>query len=156
MAASAESQYWTILEAVEAAAEALLSADRWNVVIGERPAWEPAWADLPACVIAPHPALAESVKKLNFRNDSTQIAYDVFVGLFVDGQSNSRAQLRRRLAARQAVREAFWRPDLLAAAVGDFDVDYQPFALMGESPPTTARGSWQLFTISIKARRQSP
>ncbi len=154
MAASA-SQYRTILEAVETAANALLSADRWNVIIAERPAWDPAWADLPACVIAPHPALAESVKKLNFRNDATQLSYDVFVGLFVDARSNNREQLWRRLAARQVVREDFWNPDLIGMAAGDFDVDYQPFALMGEQPPAPARGSWQQFTVTVKVRRQS-
>ncbi len=157
--ASDTSEIRTILEAAYATALDLLGPLGWNVGIAVRPAYDvsvQALIPLPACVVATRGDLVEGVKALNFRNDCTQLRYEVFVGLFVDKQAQTLSQFWKRAAARQLVRRTGWNPKLIDDPdLGDYDVDYQPFAMLAEAPPPNVDGSWQQFTVTIKARRQT-
>lgn len=151
------SHWKTILEAFESEARSLTLLDVWNVKVFREPKLDLAWVDLPALVLAPRRDLQITVGKLNFVNTATTLIYDVFLGMFWDYRSQDPAQLWRRAADRQTVRENFWNPDIvnMRGSLGDYDVDFDPMGLGGEQPPANVVGGWERYSVSIKTRRQA-
>lgn len=140
--------YSDILTAVKARLAAITALAAASPRLRKAPTFVMLQDTLPQVIFAPPAHLSEKVDELQFDNQCF-LVFDVYVGIATRAEWDE-TMLFWRTDARELIRLALWRDDLIALS-GDYEFrcDYDPAPSVPPSAGPNTDESWQLFSFKV-------